>query len=130
RFIQTTSESLGGAISSADNLYMVGSYQLAQDEALVVRVEPPQSRYWNFTLESRWHETTDYLHRPVSLTLEEVTYEEDGKVEFVVAHKNPGHPNWLDTSGQEFGFMTFRWLGSKGDNIPMPEVNVVKLSDL
>ena len=130
RFIQTTSESLGGAISSADNLYMVGSYQLAQDEALVVRVEPPQSRYWNFTLESRWHETTDYLHRPVSLTLEEVTYEGDGKVEFVIAHQNPGHPNWLDTSGQEFGFMTFRWLGSKGDNIPMPDVKVVKLSDL
>lgn len=129
-FIQTTSESLGGAISGADNLYMVGSFQLEQDQALRIKVQPPKSRYWNLTLESRWHETPDYLHRPVSLTLEEVEYGEDGSVEFVIAHRDPGHPNWLDTRGHNFGFMTFRWLDSKGEGVPMPDVNVVNFDSL
>ena len=129
-FIRATSENLGGAISGADNLYMIGSYQLADDEALVVKVTPPQSRYWNLTLETRWHETYDYLHRPTSRTLEDVQYNEDGSVEFVIAHSDPGHPNWLDTSGHNFGFMTFRWLDSKGQNVDLPTTRVVKQTEL
>ena len=91
QFVQTSSESLGSAISGEDNLYMIGSYQLADDEALVITAQPPETRYWNLTLESRWHETHDYLHRPTSLTLSEVEYGADGSVEFVVAHQDPGH---------------------------------------
>ena len=129
-FIQATSERLGGAISGADNLYMIGSYQLAEDEALLIRVQPPKSRYWNLTMESRWHETPEYLHRPVSLTLEEVTYENDGSVEFLIAHSDIGHPNWLDTRGHNFGFMTFRWLDSKGEGVAMPDIQLLKLDEL
>lgn len=130
RFVQITSENVGGAISGEDNLYMIASYQLADDEALVIRATPPQTRYWNLTLESRWHETLDYLHRPTSLTLEDVEYDADGSVEFVVAHSDPNHPNWLDTSGYNFGFMTFRWLDSKGLPVDLPDVQIVKHSDL
>ena len=129
-FIRATSENLGGAISGADNLYMLGSFQLANDEALVVEVMPPQTRYWNLTLETRWHEIYDYLHRPTSLTLEEVETREDGSVQFIFAHRDPGHPNWLDTSGHNFGFMTLRWLDSKGQDVAMPVNRVVKFADL
>ena len=130
QFVQTSSESLGSAISGEDNLYMIGSYQLADDEALVITAQPPETRYWNLTLESRWHETHDYLHRPTSLTLSEVEYGADGSVEFVVAHQDPGHPNWLDTSGYHFGFMTFRWLDSKGAAVSLPKAKVVKWDQL
>ena len=129
-FIRATSENLGGAISSEDNLYMIGSYQLEDDEVLVIDVQPPNSRYWNLALETRWHETPDYLHRSTSLTKEDVKYNDDGSVQFVVSHKDPGHPNWLDTSGHNFGFMTFRWLDSKAGNVPMPVTEVVKISAL
>jgi hypothetical protein len=129
-FIRATADKLGGAISGADNLYMLGSHQIANGEALIVTVMPPASRYWNLTVESRWHEIYDYLSRPTSLTLEDVEYGEDGSVEFVVSHINPGHPNWIDTSGHEFGFLTFRWLDSKHEDVPMPEVKLVKLADL
>ena len=129
-FIQATSEQLGGAISGADNLYMIGSYQIEDNEALIVRVEPPASRYWNLTLENRWHEIGDYLHRPTSLTLDDVEYGPDGSVEFLISHKNPGHPNWLDTSGHDFGFMTFRWVDGENFQVPMPETRLVKLGDL
>ena len=129
-FIEATSENLGGAISGNDNLYMIGSYQLADDEALLMRVQPPDTRYWNIALESRWHEIADYLHRPTSLTLDEVQYSEDGSVEFVVAHQDPGHPNWLDTSGHNFGFITLRWLDAKGAKVPTPELQVIQWNEL
>ena len=129
-FIKATSDNLGGAISGNDNLYMIGSYQLADDEALIMLVQPPKTRYWNIALESRWHETADYLHRPTSMTLDEVNYNEDGSVEFIVAHKDPGHPNWLDTSGHNFGFITLRWLDAMDEDVPMPELQVIHWSDL
>ena len=129
-FIKATSENLGGAISGNDNLYMIGSYQLADDEVLLMRVQPPDTRYWNIALESRWHEIADYLHRPTSLTLDEVQYSEDGSVEFVVAHQDPGHPNWLDTSGHNFGFITLRWVEAKGLKVPIPELQVIEWNEL
>ena len=129
-FIRATSEELGGAISGADNLYMIGSYQIADDEALIVEVEPPDSRYWNLTLENRWHEVGDYLHRPTSRTLEEVEYSDDGSVQFVISHQDPGHPNWLDTSGHGFGFMTFRWVDGNIDEIGMPTTRLVKIAEI
>ena len=129
-FIKATSDNLGGAISGNDNLYMIGSYRLADDEALIMLVQPPKTRYWNIALESRWHETADYLHRPTSMTLDEVNYNEDGSVEFIVAHKDPGHPNWLDTSGHNFGFITLRWLDALDEDVPMPELEVINWSDL
>ena len=129
-FIEATSENLGGAISGNDNLYMIGSYQLADDEVLLMRVQPPDTRYWNIALESRWHEIADYLHRPTSLTLDEVQYSEDGSVEFVVAHQDPGHPNWLDTSGHNFGFITLRWLDARGAKVPTPELQVIQWNEL
>ena len=129
-FIKATSDNLGGAISGNDNLYMIGSYQLEDDEALIMLVQPPKTRYWNIALESRWHEIADYLHRPTSMTLDEVNYNEDGSVEFIVAHKDPGHPNWLDTSGHNFGFITLRWLDAMNEDVPMPELQVINWSDL
>ena len=129
-FIEAPSDNLGGAISGNDNLYMIGSYQLADDEALIMLVQPPKTRYWNIALESRWHETADYLHRPTSMTLDEVNYNEDGSVEFIVAHKDPGHPNWLDTSGHNFGFITLRWLDAMDEDVPMPELQVINWTDL
>ncbi|MFL2935764.1 MAG: DUF1214 domain-containing protein [Myxococcota bacterium] len=129
-FIRATSEELGGAISGADNLYMIGSYQIEDDEALIVKVQPPKSRYWNLTLENRWHEIGDYLHRPTSRTLEDVEYNEDGSVEFVISHRDPGHPNWLDTSGHGFGFMTFRWVDGEINEIDMPTTRIVGLDEI
>jgi len=129
-FVSTDSDMLGGAISSEDNLYMIGSFQIGDHEALLVKVTPPQTRYWNLALETRWHETYDYLHRPTSKTLADVEYSVDGTVEFLISHEDTGHPNWLDTSGHNFGFMTFRWLEGKGSEVALPEVKVVKVADL
>lgn len=127
-FIRATSENLGGEISGSENIYMIMHYQIADDEALIVTVEPPESRYWNLTWESIWHETPDYLHRPVSRTLAEATPDADGKIRFVVAHKDPGVDNWIDTIRHNRGFLTFRWLEVEG--VEKPTVRKVSYADI
>ncbi len=127
-FIRATPERLGKDIAASDNLYMLGSFQLEPDEALIIRVQPPATRYWNLTLETRWHEIYDYLTRPTSRTLQNVTRSADGSVEFVVSHQDPGHPNWLDTAGHDHGTMCVRWV--RASSHPEPKCRVVKLSGL
>lgn len=128
QFVRATSKNLGGAISGTDNLYMISSYQLADDEALIIEAQPPETRYWNLSLETRWHECLNYLHRPRSKTLDQVQYHSDGSVTFIVAHQDPEHPNWLDTAGHNFGFLTFRWLETS--TAKLPQVHLVKFSEL
>lgn len=129
-FVRATSENLGGDISGEDNLYMLGSYQLAEDEGLLIKVQPPATRYWNLVAETRWHEIYNYLTRPTSRTLADVTYAEDGSVEFLVAHEPHGHPNWIDTSGHAFGYLTLRWLDGRQEDVPLPEVRLIKVTEL
>ncbi|MBW2725805.1 MAG: DUF1214 domain-containing protein [Deltaproteobacteria bacterium] len=129
-FFTTDSDSLGGSISTPDNLYMIGSFDVAPDQALIIEVQPPQTRYWNIALETHWHESVDYLYRPTSRTLEDVTTDSDGKVRFVIAQRDPGVPNWLDPMGNERGFMTLRWLDARGAAVPVPVVTRVELNDL
>jgi hypothetical protein len=129
-FFTTDSDSLGGSISTPDNLYMIGSFEVAKDESLIVEVQPPKTRYWNIALETHWHETVDYLHRPTSRTLDEVAVDADGRVRFVIAQEDPGVPNWLDPMGNERGYMTLRWLDARGAVVPAPVVTRVKSTEL
>ena len=36
-------------------------------------------------------------------------YEDDGSWEIVVADRDPGHPNWVETQGHTEGLLWFRW---------------------
>ncbi len=59
---------LGGADTTPDNLYMIGTFGLDPDESLVLEFEPPDTRYWNITLENIWHECLEPRHRHSSVT--------------------------------------------------------------
>ena len=43
---------LGDADTTPDNLYMIGTFRLEPDQALVLDIQPPATRYWNVTLEN------------------------------------------------------------------------------
>ena len=43
---------LGSADTTPDNLYMIGTFALEPDESLVLEFSPPDTRYWNITLET------------------------------------------------------------------------------
>jgi len=47
----------------------------------------------------------------------------------VIAHTDPGVPNWLDTAGHPIGAAFVRWLCADGLP-PRPTATVVKVADL
>jgi len=109
---------LGAADTTPDNLYMIGTFRLAEGEALIVDLTPPDTRYWSVTLENIWHECIDHRRRRSSLTNAHAVREADGTVRVVIAAVDPGHPNWLDTGHRHRGFVLLRWL----DNPTAPAV--------
>ena len=130
RFLNVNSDTFGADISGSDNLYMFGTYQIEEDEALVIETDPLDVRYWNLAIESRWHDTVDYADRRTHRTLDDVVLDPDGKLRFVLAHGRSPHPNWLDTGGHAEGFMTFRWVGERDAVVAEPIVLRVNRSAL
>ena len=46
----------------------------------------------------------------------------------MIAHRDPGVPNWLDTEGRPFGLVFWRFFLPEGE-IDTPQAEVVKLSE-
>jgi hypothetical protein len=108
--------------------YYHGYWELGPDEALVVEVTPPACDYWNFQLNNYWMESLDYRYHRIDVNHHGAHYEDDGSVRLVVAHEDPGAPNWLETAGHRRGTMCLRWI--RANEHPQPATRVVKLRDL
>ncbi len=92
-------------------------FELAAGEALVVEVAPPVCDYWMFALHNHWLETLDYRYHRIRLNNHTARLEPDGTVRVVVAHADPGHPNWLDTAGHTRGTIGVRWVGRDVEDV-------------
>ena len=101
---------LGGAETTPDNLYVLGTFRLAPDEAWVIELEPPSTRYWSATVENIWHECLEPRRRRSSITNASAHGRGDGTVRLVVSATDPGVDDWLDTGGRHRGFVIIRWL--------------------
>ena len=106
----------------------LGLWELAPDEALVVEATPPKCHYWNFQLGNVWAESLDHRFQRVHINGSQAEYRGDGSFELVVAHCDPGHPNWISTAGHEHGTMGLRWV--LADSHPEPRTRVVRVADL
>jgi hypothetical protein len=111
---------LGGADTTPDNLYMIGTFALGPDQCLVLEFEPPDTRYWNVALENIWHECLEPRHRHSSVTNKGVKAAADGLVRIAIGAQDFGHGHWLDTGGRHRGFVILRWL----DNPQPPKLRV------
>jgi hypothetical protein len=109
---------LGAADTTPDNLYMIGTFRLDPDQALIIDLLPPDTRWWSVTVENIWHECIDPHRRHSSVTNAGAVTDGQGRVRIVVAATDPGVDNWLDTGGRHRGFVTVRWL----DNPDPPPV--------
>jgi len=102
------SRETGGGQST--NIYAGGVYELGPDEALVIesRVQL-QPQYIGFHLSNLWGESHDFANHQSSLNGFQAESDADGALRWVIAHRDPGVPNWLDTTGHPEGFMAPRW---------------------
>ncbi|MEE8581400.1 MAG: DUF1214 domain-containing protein [Myxococcota bacterium] len=108
--------------------YYHGYWELGLDEALVIEVTPPECDYWNFQLNNHWMESLDYRYHPIAVNHHSARYRDDGSVRILVAHRDPGVDNWIDTAGHSRGTMCLRWIGATEH--PDPVTRVVKSSEL
>jgi hypothetical protein len=98
-------------------------FELAEGEALVVEVQPPECDYWMFVLSNHWLETLDYTRHRITLNHHTARLEPDGSLRLIVAARDPGHPNWLDTAGHARGTIGVRWVGPDvADVIPSAHI--------
>lgn len=107
RFIQIPGESL---FPTPDNTYQVCWYRFGQDQVMLVRGKLPTARYFNLSLCNAWMESLDYQRHTVALNARQLLCAPDGTFEVCLAHRDPGHPNWLDTTGHHAGYLLSRSL--------------------
>ncbi len=118
------------AFAAADAAYSMAPYLLGPEiEALVMTGRWPECAFASVAVWTRYLQTYDYAHRPAGRNRANTTLEPDGTYRIVIAHDDPGVPNWIDTEGRGFGMVFWRFFLPEGD-VERPVAHVVKVGDL
>ncbi len=124
-----TSSDAGGGWGAVDNAYSAGMFRLDADEALLIEGEMPSCTFANVLLWNRYLQSYDYRYRQVSLNKRQMQIADDGRFQVVVAGRDPGVANWLDSGGRASGIVYWRFMLPEGEIAPIA-TRVVKLSEL
>jgi hypothetical protein len=125
-FVRQTPDDIAAAIPNPDVMYSFTWWHVPAGQALVVELTPPATDYWALQVCDRWFQC--FPDRRTNLNDRQVVPEADGSVRLVLADGDPGHPNWLDTSGHHVGTMFFRWLHA--DPADQPRCHLVPTADV
>ena len=115
--------------AAKDNAYLQTRFELEPEQALIMRGRFPRCRFANVVLWNQRLQTPPYRYRRVSLNRNQVLYEQDGSFEIVVAHRDPGVPNWIDPAGLRTGMIFWRFLLPE-ENPPPIETELVDVGSL
>ena len=98
--------------SASDMAYMGGNWRIGPDQALRITIHPARggARYWGITLVNPWMESYEYRQRSVCTNDQLAARNADGSWTVVIAQRDPGVPNWLDTGGRSEGYALIRWV--------------------
>jgi hypothetical protein len=86
-----------------------GHFELTPDQALLITLPVTDAPYLGFQLGSLWYISLDYINHQTSLNGTQAQADQDGKIRIVVAGRNPGVTNWVETTGHRRGILQFRW---------------------
>ena len=124
-FSHEIAQSVGG---DPNIRYYYGHYEIGEDEALIIESPIPECDYWNFQMNNYWMESLDFRYHRIHLNGDTAHLETPTQVKLVVAHKDPGCHNWIDTAGHAQGILMWRWIGAT--DLPTPEVTKVLFSEV
>ncbi len=110
--------------AAGDAAYAMGAFELADDEALVIRGRSPECAFWNMCLWNPLLHTYNYDYERVTINGAQVQYESDGSFIIVVSARRPAHPNWVSTAGHRSGRIWFRWF-LPAETPEQPQVEVL-----
>jgi hypothetical protein len=131
RFDFTIDRDSDGALRN--QLYIMGQFKLADNEALVIRIGLGGAGYFLAPITNIWGTTNDIVHRTSSLNLTQSHRDTPDSLTYVVSRADPGVWNWLDPCDMPEGLLTLRWAefagGRPGEGFGATGT-VVKLADL
>ena len=103
-------DSDGGGWGAVDIAYSAGEYELGPDDALVMEGRLPEGLFTNVVIWNELGQTADYLERTVSLNDAQMEVDGERRYRVVIAHRDPGVPNWLDTCGEPSAAVFWRFM--------------------
>ena len=97
-------------LAAFDAHYSMAPYLIGPDDALVMTGRWPKCRCANVSLWNRHMQTYDFANRQRVAQPRPDELERDGSFRMILAHRDPGLPNWLDTEGRPFGLVFWRFM--------------------
>ncbi|MBJ7341736.1 MAG: DUF1214 domain-containing protein [Mycolicibacterium sp.] len=116
----------------ATQLQSAGYFQLADDEALVVTIDPGNAGYFVLPVTNDWTISKDYWNDQTSLNDSQAIANSDGTYTLVISKTDPGVANWVSTGGLNQGTISMRFQDLDPDSADRPSVSsqVVALDQL
>lgn len=116
-------------LGAVDAHYSLGRYALGPDEALVMEGTIPPAAFVNVMLWNRHMQTYEYRTHQTSLNRQQLQLGPDGSYRIVIANRDPGVANWLDTEGHAAGSIFWRFFLAEERPGPIA-CSVVPISNL
>ena len=116
----------------ANQLQSNGYFQLADDEALILTIDPAGAGFFTVPVYDDWTITGDYWNEQTSLNNDQSVANGDGTYTMVVSPTDPLVRNWVSTGGLNQGIISMRFQNLDPDSPDTPTVGsqVVKIADL
>ncbi len=91
-----------------NQVYVMGRFDLAPDEAFVVDLNDGGAEYFTVPLSNIWGTTLDIVDRTGSLNKAQSVPNDDGTYTYVISPVDPGVANWIDSDGLREAILTLR----------------------
>ena len=102
----------------ANQLQSNGYFQLDDNQALVLTIDPASAGFFNAPVYNDWTITDDYWNQQTSLNNDQAVANPDGTYTLVVSPNDPGVANWVSTGGLNQGIISMRF-----QNVTDPDLN-------
>lgn len=116
----------------ATQLQSAGYFQLTDQQALVVTIDPGNARYFVLPVTNDWTISKDYWNQQTSLNDSQAIANPDGTYTIVISRSDPHVANWVSTGGLNQGTISMRFqdLDPASTELPTVSSQVVTLDQL